>query len=189
MTKDKHNGHQTETPDVSHIRNVEVTHETSDINVMAVLQFVAALTIITVAIFFGMLGLFRFLAKEAQEPPPGPMALTKDERLPPVPRLQGARGFEVTLEDGQKVPLELSAPDAEYKVLHEQWQKALRGELKDQGGNPVFIPIEQAIDKLVTSGVRAKPAEGSDKLEDFAISAPTAASSGRVSEKRISGKK
>jgi hypothetical protein len=33
--KHKGNGHKTETPDVSHIRNVEVTHETSDINVKA----------------------------------------------------------------------------------------------------------------------------------------------------------
>ena len=184
----KHNGHKTETPDVSHIRNVEVTHETSDINVLVVLQFVGGLTLITIAIFFGMIGLFKFLDRETTGPPPGPMALTKDERLPPDPRLQGAPGFEITLEDGQKVPLNLTAPDQEYRVLREQWEKALKGELKDKNGNPVFIPIEQAINQLVASGVPAKPAEGSDKLEDFAIQSPTAASSGRVSERRVSGK-
>ena len=37
--KEKSNGHKTETPDVSHIRNVEVTHETSDVNVRGVLTF------------------------------------------------------------------------------------------------------------------------------------------------------
>jgi len=36
MAKHTGNGHQTETPDVSHIRNVEVTHESSDVNVRAV---------------------------------------------------------------------------------------------------------------------------------------------------------
>ena len=64
---------------------------------------------------------------------------------------------------------------------------ALKGELKDRAGKPVFKPIEQAIDELVASGVPAKAAEGSVKLDDFAISAPTAASSGRVTERRISG--
>ena len=44
--KDKQNGHKTETPDVSHIRNVEVTHETSDINVMGVLMFVVELSLV-----------------------------------------------------------------------------------------------------------------------------------------------
>ena len=33
--KEKGNGHKTETPDVSHIRNVEVTHETSDVRAWA----------------------------------------------------------------------------------------------------------------------------------------------------------
>ena len=32
----KGNGHKTETPDVSHIRNVEVTHEASDVSVIGV---------------------------------------------------------------------------------------------------------------------------------------------------------
>jgi len=40
MAREKSNGHRgdahkTETPDVSHIRNVEVTHEKSDVSVRA----------------------------------------------------------------------------------------------------------------------------------------------------------
>jgi len=58
MAKHSGNVHKTETPDVSHIRNVEVTHETSDINVNGVLTFVVALTILTVAVYVGMLLLF-----------------------------------------------------------------------------------------------------------------------------------
>jgi hypothetical protein len=180
-------GHQTETPDVSHIRNVEVTHETSDISVRGVLTFVAVLTIATIAISVGMWLLFRYFnAEEAREPGPGPMALTKDERLPPEPRLQSAPGFGVTLEDGQRVDLQRSAPQAEYRTLRAQWEQALRGELKDQSGNTIGIPINQAMEQIVSGEglpTRAKTAPG--KLEDYAISLPTAASSGRETEKRL----
>ena len=48
--KEKSNGHKTETPDVSHIRNVEVTHETSDVNVRGVLTFVVVLASSTIAV-------------------------------------------------------------------------------------------------------------------------------------------
>ena len=67
--KDKHkgNGHRTETPDVSHIRNVEVTHETSDINVRAVLTFAVVLTVATIAVALGIVLLFNFFnAQEAK---------------------------------------------------------------------------------------------------------------------------
>src|ERR1051326_3497648 len=107
--KDKHqgNGHKTETPDVSHIRNVEVTHEKSDVSVRGVLMFVVALTIAAIAIHVGMWVLFRyFSAQEARAPQPGPMALSGEDRLPQGPRLQAAPGFEITLEDGRKVKLE-----------------------------------------------------------------------------------
>lgn len=179
--------HRTETPDVSHIRNAEVTHEASDINVRAVLEFVLVLTIGTIAVCVGMWLLFGYFnAQEAREPGPGPMALTKDERLPPEPRLQAAPGFAVTLEDGRRIGLERGAPQAEYWTLRDQWRLALKGELKDQSGNPIGMPIEQAMDQIVSGQglpTRAKTAPG--KLEDYAISSPTASSSGRETEKRV----
>src|SRR5688572_17368278 len=94
----KGDGHRTETPDVSHIRNVEVTHEASDVNVRAVLTFVLVLTIATVAISLGLWMLFRFFNDQEarQEPKRGPMALSQNDRLPPEPRLQAAPGFAVT---------------------------------------------------------------------------------------------
>jgi len=98
MNKHSGNGHQTETPDVSHIRNVEVTHEESDIDIGGVLKFVVALTILTAAVYVGMLLMFRqFQGQALAEPKPGPMALSQKERLPPEPRLQAAPGFEITL--------------------------------------------------------------------------------------------
>jgi len=187
--KDKHqgNGHKTETPDVSHIRNVEVRHEKSDVSVRGVLMFVVALTIAAVAIHFGVWVLFKYFnAQEAKAPQPGPMALKGEERLPQGPRLQAAPGFEVTLEDGRKVKLEKREPQAEYRVLRQQWEENLRTGLKDQSGKVVGMPIDAAIDKVVSGeGLPSRVKGSGGKISDYAISMPTAMSSGRESEKRV----
>lgn len=187
MAKQSGNGHKTETPDVSHIRNVEVTHEASDISVNGVLTFVVALTILTVAVYIGMGLLFRAFQSQAQsETKPGPMALKQGQRLPPEPRLQAAPGFAVTLADGKRVDLAAKEPQAEYRTVLEEWGKNLKGELKDTSGAPVSIPIAEAIKKVAAGeGLPARTKEAPAKLEDYAISMPTAASSGRVAEKRL----
>ena len=186
MSKHSGNGHQTETPDVSHIRNVTVTHETSDIDINGVLVFVVALTIMTIFVYVGMRLLFnQFRSEQLSEAKPGPMALKQDERLPPEPRLQAAPGFAVTLNDGTRVNLQNKEPQAEYRTVLDEWDKNLKGELKDAAGNPISIPIEQAIQKVVSQGLPSRAQQAPAKLEDYAISTPTAASSGRVSEKRL----
>lgn len=183
----KGNGHRTETPDVSHIRNIEVEHEASDVNVRGVLMFVVVLTVTTAVISLGLWVLFRYFnAQEAKERKPGPMALSEQERLPPEPRLQAARGFELTLENGERVSLELREPQAEYRALREEWEKALRGEIKDQSGNTTITPIDQAIDQVVTGeGLPTRARTAPAKAEDYAISMPTAWSSGRETEKKL----
>lgn len=186
MAKNKSDGHKTETPDVSHIRNVEVVHETSDINVRAVLTFAIVLTISTAVVAFGLRFLFKFFnQQEARSPRPGPMALKQNERLPPEPRLQAAPGFQVKLENGQTVNLERAAPQTEYRVLREQWEENLKTGLKDQSGNVVGMPINAAIDKIVAEGLPSKPKDPNGKLMDYAIKIPTASSSGRETEKRL----
>ena len=146
--KEKSNGHKTETPDVSHIRNVEVTHEKSDINVLGVLWFVVALTIGTIAVAIAMWLLFGYFERQqAKEKGPGPMALKPDERLPPEPRLQAAPGFAVTLEDGKRIDLAKGAPQAEYEALRQQWKENLETGLKDSSGKVVGISINEAIKK------------------------------------------
>lgn len=180
-----HNGHQTETPDVSHIRNPEVTHETSDVNVRGVLTFVVVLTVATIAVGFLVWVLFGFFNRQEarEEPKPGPMALTAKERLPPAPRLQSAPGFEVELESGQKLNLEKSAPQSEYRALRLQWEENLRTGLKDQSGKVVGMPIEEAMKKIVSEGLPSSVKSPGGKLQDYAIGLPTAASSGRETEK------
>ena len=184
--KERGNGHKTETPDVSHIRNVEVTHETSDVNVRGVLTFGVVLAIATIAISFGLWMLFKFFnQQQAKAPGPGPMALAPHERLPPEPRLQAAPGFQIQLESGQTVNLEKAAPQTEYRVLRQQWEENLRTGLKDQSGNTVGLPIEEAMKKIVSQGLPTRTTGPAGKLEDYAISMPTAASSGRETVKRL----
>ena len=82
MAKAKHNGnghgHVTETPDVSHIKNIDVTHEASDVSVSALLKFVVGLTVMTVVVSVLMWGLFRFFNRRREkEPKPGPMAMIR----------------------------------------------------------------------------------------------------------------
>jgi hypothetical protein len=184
------NGHRTETPDVSHIRNVEVLHEPSDVSVKGVGTFVLVLTLATITVGFGLWLLFNFFnAQHAKERPPGPMSLRnlpEDQRLPPEPRLQGQKGFEVTLEDGKKVPLGLREPQAEFRELRKQWDSILSTGLKDQSGNIVGMPIDQAIDKVLSGeGLPARTKQAPGKLEDYAISMPSDMSSGRETIKKL----
>ena len=178
-------GHVTETPDVSHIKNLDVTHETSDVNVLGIVKFVVALTLLGIIVQLLMWGMFRFFNAQEKEPQPGPMAMNKAERLPPEPRLQAAPGFGVKLKTGEMVGLELKEPDAEYKVLREQWEHQLYCRETDQAHEasatgPPCTSINAAIEKLFTGGglpVRAAEKE-SGKSSELAL--PTAASSGRV---------
>jgi hypothetical protein len=193
MTGSRHNGnghksgHVTETPDVSHIKNVDVTHEASDVNISGILKFVMGLTVLGVVVFVLMWGMFRFLyAQETEkEPPAGPMAMTEQERLPPEPRLQAARGFGVKLENGDWVDLERREPEAEYRVLREQWAQRLNCQSGAAGAAAITncMPIDVAMEKLLQGeGLKVRtPADNSGKPAD--VPAPTAWSSGRVSGK------
>jgi hypothetical protein len=190
MAHSKHNGngHRTETPDVSHIKNPDVTHEASDISVSGVLKFVAGLTVLCVVVFVLMWGLFRFLnAQETEkEPDPGPMAMNPEQRLPPEPRLQAARGFGVKLENGEYVNLEKREPEAEFRVLRQQWDQRLECRPEEnsheQAGHTdarPCVPIDTAINKLIEGGtLRSRESAGSVKTGSSA-KAPTAWSSGR----------
>ncbi len=227
MARGKHNGngherlHVTETPDVSHIKNPDVTHEASDVSVSGVLKFVAGLTALCAVVFVLMWGMFRFLnAQETEkEPSPGPMAMKPEERLPPDPKLQAAPGFGVKLKNGETVLLEKREPEAEYRVLLAQWERELKcsGEPEstrqhdgpdagttgaasheEKSGQDArapsgssaseagCVPIDQAMQKVV--GLPSRVKVSSDRgegapAEDSGIDRPTAASSGRATEK------
>jgi hypothetical protein len=203
MARGKHNGnghdprHVTETPDVSHIRNLDVTHEASDVSVSGIVKFVLSLSVLGVFVFVLMWGLFRFLDTQEEEktPPAGPMAMTEAERLPAEPRLQAARGFGVTLQDGKRIDLEKREPQAEYNILLRQWQGQLNcaepeAPAEHAGAHEVksppaakppanCLPIDQAIERVVGAPARTATRSGT-QLEESGVNPPTAASSGRM---------
>ena len=182
-------GHVTEIPDVSYIKNVDCAHEKSDVDVFALLKFVLALTNKTAVFYVLMLFLFRFLnTQETQnEPPPGPMAMSGQESLPPEPRLQSAPGFaqDLSKSGGDLNSDKPKDPLWEIHVLRQQWNRELREGPKDSSGRSVGIPIQAAMEKLVTDQ-GAKPGESkiTRPFEGYGEQMPTAASSGRVTVKR-----
>ena len=191
MARNKNNGnghrlHVTETPDVSHIKNLDVTHEASDVDVAGVLKFVIALSVLGVAVFVLMWAMFRFLYAQAEkEPNPGPMAMKPEERLPPDPRLQAAKGFGVKLETGEWVNLENREPEAEYRVLREQWVRQLHCKSMEgvENTSANCTPIETAIDKLLSGGTLQMRPAANNSREAMDVAPPSASSSGRMMEK------
>ncbi len=168
---------------MSHIKNLDVTHEASDVSVSGVLKFVLGLTVLTVAVFLMMWGMFRlFNAQEAEkEPDPGPMAMSPQERLPPDPKLQAAPGFGVKLENGEFVPLDKREPEAEYRVLREQRQRELNCEHGHEAARLTpCVPINSAIDRLFEG--KGLPVRANEPGQASGLSLPTAASSGLMSE-------
>ena len=114
------------------------------------------------------------------------MAMTSNERLPPDPKLQSAPGFGVKLENGQWVPLANREPQAEYRVIREQWEQTLREGTRDQSGKVVGLPIDQAMQKVLEGdGLRSRKQEDSPNITDeYEEITPSASSSGRETEKR-----
>ena len=179
---------------MSHIKNLDVTHEASDVSVGGILKFVVGLTVFAVVVHVLMWGMFRLLqAQEEKEPAPGPMAMTEQERLPPAPRLQSATGFGVKLENGEWVNLELTQPEAEYQVLRERWERQLNCKHQDDKhgasnvivDHPICLPIKQAMEKIVETGLPSrKQGDGAAGSVDSRLMLPTAESSGRVTGKQ-----
>ncbi len=182
-------GHETETPDVSHIRNVDVTHELSDVNTRGIGAFIGGLVLMTVMVYLLMWGMFRVLASQEREKdvPGSPMAMSTAERLPPEPRLQGAPGFaaglakemgkEVKQGEGPPVPKD---PLWEIRELRQHWQMILTAGTKDPNGKTWVLPIEEAKQDLLKQGL---PVRANEPVVTAGSDLPTAASSGRMSNR------
>ena len=167
MSDSKNKEHVTETPDVSYIKNVDVTHEASDVYIGGIARFVAGLLVLTIAVFLLMWGLFRVFESRTrtEETRRSPMALSDQERLPPEPRLQGAPGFAEELEKKSK-PANAEAPAAVHKesggpkdplweinVLRQHWNDVLEKGPVDQNGQRYGMPIEKAKEEILKQGL------------------------------------
>jgi hypothetical protein len=165
MSDRKHKEHVTETPDVSYIKNVDVTHELSDVYISGIAKFVVALSVLMIASFLLVWGLFMALEANTKEPERSKMAFTDEkDRLPPEPRLQGAPGFSADLEKSARpqrepqggVSLKITAgapaikdPLWEIRVLREQWDDVLKNGPVDQKGKRYGMPIDKAKDEVL----------------------------------------
>jgi hypothetical protein len=153
--------HTTETPDTSHIKNIDVTHETSDVYISGIAKFVIGLFVLIVVSFVLMWAMFRMLQSQPVQgqKPRSPMARTDQERLPPEPRLQSAPGFGEELErttakekEGGVLNSEQNTANApvgkdplwEIKVVRNQWDDVLQKGPTDASGKRYGMPIEQA---------------------------------------------
>jgi hypothetical protein len=175
MSTSKHSGHVTETPEVSNIKNVDVTHEVSDVYISAIAKFVAGLFVLMIVSFLLMWVLFRAFESQIRDTPASPMALTEKERLPPEPRLQGAPGFAEELgtkapavkkeESGAAITTGEAQPKDplwEIKMLREHWNDVLEHGPVDQSGKRYGMPIEKAKEEILQQGLpaRAQTADG-----------------------------
>ena len=170
--------HQTETPDTSHIQNIDVTHEVSDVYIGGIARFVVGLLILIVVSFVLMFAMFRLLQSRSveAEKPRSPMALSEKERLPPEPRLQGAPGFSEDLEKSAAAKSEagpgvssaitgkapaLKDPMWEIRVVRDQWDDVLKNGPVDQNGKRYGMPIEQAKQEVLKQLTAQPQSKGS----------------------------
>lgn len=147
MKKDYNRHEPDETPDVSDIANVDVSHEKSDVNVGTLFKFIIYLFISTVVILVSMKFMMDyFLAREiAQELPPASRVNPPGtRRLPPMPRLQGAPGSDL-------LPLD------EMKRFKKEQQSAINSYgWVDRNTGVVRIPIEEAKRLVLERGLSTK---------------------------------
>ena len=193
------------TPDVAHIQNPDVAHETSDVNVYAILQFVVGLVILAALVHVLMWAMFRLLeerqARLERANPPSPMAITSQEQVPPEPRLQDAPGWSVQVDPQEanklrgegyrvdqngRVNLQFEEPQAERKILMRLWDEQLKNGQRDPTTGAVeSIPINQAMQQVAGQGLPARPQPpGGDDQISSGQQIPTYQSSGRMMERR-----
>jgi hypothetical protein len=129
-------------PDVSHIRNDDVSHEVSDVNTKPIYKFGFWMIVIVVGtailmwLFFDMLS-----SREAKNDPAKPVLENTTSRLAPEPRLQLSPGHEIH-------------PLNEMAELYAQQNAWLKGYgWADKGNGMVRIPISEAKKLLLAKGL------------------------------------
>jgi len=186
--------------------------ETQDVKASSLAKFGVALAVGIAISMALMAGLSRFLSDWiAGGAPVTRHAVQREERLPPLPRQLGATGNRFKPEDFTEDPelqrglgkerlnFELLSPERYREVYEQVKRRELHsyGAIANQPGR-FHIPIEEAERLLIQRGAAATPAQKSGppqstpppanangpSFDAFAESPPTAASAGRVAERR-----
>lgn len=168
--------------------NYDKPYETNLIGLRGIVIFGGFLLFLIVTTFGLMYFLQNVMEDQAIETKDkrSPMQVSPGERLPPEPRLQAAPGWSVESESG-RVNLELSAPQAEYRILKADWEKIWAEGQKDKAtGTVVTLPMEEAEKRLVEQNANSGiDAERGQKLVDESRSIVSYSSAGRTeSDKR-----
>ena len=120
----------------------EIHHETSDVNIRAILGFGVGLIVVAAVIHILVWALFvYFNAREARQPQPAyPLAVQRENRLPPEPRLQTNPREDLR---------ELRVAEDEMLTTY-GWV--------DRNAGVVRIPIDEAMKLTIQRGLPARQA-------------------------------
>ena len=162
------------TPDVTSIKNPDVSHEQGDMNISAVWKFGGGMIVAALVVFLIVYGVFSFLHNRVENSEPAASHIVKsaNDRLPPEPRLQLAPGHEI-------------APQVELAQMEDSMRAVLDSYgWADQKLGVVRIPIDRAMDLLVQRGslpVRTQFDSNSDAPHTYqGTMIPEFSSSGRM---------
>jgi hypothetical protein len=154
--------------------NYDKAYESNIIGVRGILYFgigLFLLIVITFGLMWFFLGVLETDRAVTDKKDENPLALSKEEALPPEPRLQSAPGFGVGT-GADRTNLELREPQAEYRVLHKQWEEQWKNGQKTVGADGketvVTLPIEEAKKKLLEqrTGDSANNKNGEEVLKE-----------------------
>lgn len=145
-------------------------YETNFVGLRGIVYFGVGLFLLIV-VTFGLMWFFESVLedqaqeRDAKERNPMMENVSKEERLPPEPRLQVAPGFGVG-DGGDRVNFELQAPQSEYWELEKRWKKLeAEGERDPNSGNYVTLPVEEAKQRLLQENVKAR--SGAEAQNEF----------------------
>ncbi len=158
------------------------SYETNLVGLRGIIYFGVGLFLLIVITFGLMWFLLNVMEEQAvkDKDQKNPMTMNDEERLPPEPRLQVAPGFGVESEQGF-VNLELKAPQAEYRELHQQWEKSwAEGQKDPKTGMVISLPIEESKKKLLEENVKANDTEREQKVLKDSRSIVSYSSAGRL---------
>ena len=164
-------------------------YEENEIGLKGIIGFgvgLVLLIVITFGLMWAFLNVVRDYSAETEKAGPGnPMQMTEKEKLPPEPRLQSAPGFGVDSPNG-RINLELREPQAEYRELRKQWMELWKNGEKDKNtGMVAVMPISDAKEKFLASGVKAKSGADAEKVLQSSHKFMSDASSGRMASETI----
>jgi hypothetical protein len=161
--------------------DLNIPYEQNEIQMKGIIGFAIGLTLLIVVTFGLMWALLNVLKDYAEEGKAvNPVAQNERERLPPEPRLQGAPGFGVDSPKG-RVNMELGAPQAEWWELERQYKEVWEKGQKDPNtGTVVVMPINEAKEKFLAQGVKAKSGPEAEKLLKDSKLSISDASAGRM---------